>query len=150
MYVQVFLTTVNSLSQYIAQKYYEQEAIGAYDVNWFTLHRTRAIAKKCYGLRATSPSWVTSKRANQRWRKRRALTFFPRTLLPRLFSLAELSELSESLLVGCYGFHFCERWLHRHHNGSVNSKCTHYPKSICQVLTSPLALDIWTRADKIA
>ena len=42
------------------------------------------------------------------------------------------------------GFHYCEKWLHRHHNGSVDSK------SICQVLTSPLALDIWARVDKIA
>ena len=31
-------------------------------------------------------------------------------------------------------------WLHRHHNGSVNSKGTHTPKNICQVLTSPMAL----------
>ena len=29
-----------------------------------------------------------------------------------------------------------------HHNGSVNSKRTHTPKSIFQVLRSPLALDI--------
>ena len=33
-----------------------------------------------------------------------------------------------------YSFHCCERWLHCHHNGSVNSKHTHTPKSICQVL----------------
>ena len=45
---------------------------------------------------------------------------------------------------------FWEIWLHSHYNGSVNSKHTHTPKSICQVLTSPLALDIWARADKIA
>ena len=24
--------------------------------------------------------------------------------------------------------HCCERWLHRHHHGSVNSKCTHNPQ----------------------
>ena len=56
----------------------------------------------------------------------------------------------ESLLGGCYDFHHCERWLHRHHNGSVNSKCTHTAKSVCQVLTSPLALDISAEAKKIA
>ena len=123
---------------------------GSPNVNWFTEYRTRTITKKCSGLRATSPFRVTSKRANERWRKRRALTFSPCTLLPHLVSPAELSELSKSLLTGCYGFRFCERWLHSHYNGSVNSKCTHYPKSICQVLTSPLALDIWTRVDKIA
>ena len=44
----------------------------------------------------------------------------------------------------------CERWLHHHHNGSVNSKHTHTTKSICQVLTPFLALDIWARVDKIA
>ena len=54
----------------------------------------------------------------------------------------------ESLLGGCYDFQHCERWLHRHHNGSVNSKCTHTPKSICQVLISPLALDISAGAKK--
>ena len=41
-------------------------------------------------------------------------------------------------------------WLHHHHNGSVNSKGTHIPKNICHVLTSPMALDIRTKADKIA
>ena len=102
---------------------------GSPNVNWFTEYRTRTITKKCSGLRASSPFRVTSKRANERWRKRRALTFFPCTLLPHLVSPAELSELSKSLLTGCYGFRFCERWLHRHYNGSVNSKCTHYPKA---------------------
>ena len=33
---------------------------------------------------------------------------------------------------------------------AVNSKRTHTPKGICQVLTSPITLDIWTKADKIA
>ena len=32
---------------------------------------------------------------------------------------------------------------HRHYNGSVDSKCTHTPKSICQVLTS-----IWPSTSK--
>ena len=35
-----------------------------------------------------------------------------------------------------------KRWLHRHHKGSVNSKCTHTPKSICQVLKPTLALQL--------
>ena len=48
------------------------------------------------------------------------------------------------------GFHCCERWLDRHHSGSVNSKCTDTPKRICQVLTSAFALDIRARAGKIA
>ena len=33
-------------------------------------------------------------------------------------------------------FHHCEKWLHRHHNGSVNSKRVPSPKGISQVLTS--------------
>ena len=51
----------------------------------------------------------------------------------------------ESLFAGCYAFYCYERWLHphRHHNGSVDSKCTHTPKSICQVLTS-----IWPSTSK--
>ena len=44
----------------------------------------------------------------------------------------------------------CERWLHHHHNSSLNSKCTRTPESICEVLTSPMAFDIWAKADKIA
>ena len=95
--------------------------LGSPNLNWFTEYRTSTITKKCYGLRGTSPFRMTSERVNERRRKRRALTFFPRTSLPSLVSLAELSELSESLLAGCYGFHFCERWLHRHHNGSVQA-----------------------------
>ena len=48
--------------------------------------------------------------------------------------LTNALKLMESLLAGRYSFHCCERWLHCHHNGSVNSKHTHTPKSICQVL----------------
>ena len=73
------------------------------------------------------------------------------TLLPCLVLLATHAWLlSERLLVGCYGFHFCERLLRCHHNGWLNSKRTHTPKSICEALTSPLALDIWARVDEIA
>ena len=86
------------------------------------------------------------------------LTFYSHTLLPRLFSHATRAWLlsislkwrarSQAVTVfivvrdGCIA-------RHRHHNGSVNSKRTHPPKSICQVLTSPLALDIWGRVDKL-
>ena len=28
----------------------------------------------------------------------------------------------------------CERWLHHHHNSSLNSKCTRTPESICDLL----------------
>ena len=60
-------------------------------------------------------------------------------LLPRLLSRATRALLlSEKLLAGCCGFHCCERWLHRHHNTSLNFKRTHTPKSFYQVLTSPL------------
>ena len=87
------------------------------------------------------------------------LTFYSHTLLPRLFSHATRAWLlsislkwrarSQAVTVfivlrdGCIA-------RHRHRNGSVNSKRTHPPKSICQVPTSPLALDIWGRVDKIA
>ena len=70
--------------------------------------------------------------------------------LARDFSRYPLIKWRASLLAGCYGFYFCERWLHRHHNDSVNCKRNHTPKSICKVLTSLLALDIWAKADKIA
>ena len=47
-------------------------------------------------------------------------------------------------------FSISERWFHRHHNGSVNSKRVPPPKGISQVLTSALALDIWARANKLS
>ena len=79
---------------------------------------------------------------------------FPPTasaLLPCLLSRATRALLlSEKLLGGCCGFHCCERWLHRHHIISLNFKRTHTPKSFFQVLTSPLGLNTWARADKIA
>ena len=68
----------------------------------------------------------------------RSCVFF-RVPLTRDFSQYPLNgDLAHRLL----GFHYCERWWHHHHNGSVNSKCTQTPKRICQVLTSPLALEI--------
>ena len=62
---------------------------GIPDENWLTEQRTRTINKKCYGPGATCPFRVASKRVSERRsregrRKRRALIFFPRTLLPRL------------------------------------------------------------------
>ena len=62
----------------------DQYFLGIPNVSWFIEYRTRTITKKCYGLRATSPFRVAGKRASE-WRsregrrKRRALTFFPRT-----------------------------------------------------------------------
>ena len=115
------------------------------------------MTKKYYVLEANSPFRVGGERTSERRsrevrRKRRALTFFPRTLLPRLLSRATRAWLLWYPLNGdcaskLLGFHCCERWLHRHHNGSVNSKRTHPPKSIWQVLTSPLALNMSTRED---
>ena len=105
----------------------------------------RTTTKKCYGLVATSLFWVTIS----------SHFLFSHLASESLFACHSLFtsfniSYMESLLAGCYGFHCCERWLHHHHNGSVNSKHTHTTKSICQVLTSFLALDIWARVDKIA
>ena len=65
-------------------------------------------------------------------------------LLSRVPLARDFSQypLNKDLVQRLLNFHCCERWFHRHHNGSVNSKRTHTPKSICQVLKSPLALDI--------
>ena len=62
---------------------------GIPEENWLTEQRTRTINKKCYGPGATYPFRVAGKRVSERRsregrRKRRALIFFPRTLLPRL------------------------------------------------------------------
>ena len=84
-----------------------------------------------------------------------ALTFFPRTLLTPLPLEPLAVNFSRHPINGDFArrlLRFSLLWemVHHDHNGSVNSKHTHTPKSICQVLTSPLALDIWGRADKIA
>ena len=70
-------------------------------------------------------------------------------LMPRFAChshVTSLGEIAHRLL----RLSICERWLHRHHNSSLNSKCTRTPNSICEVLTSPIAFDIWAKADKIA
>ena len=54
------------------------------------------------------------------------------------------------LVAHCCGFHCCERWLHHHNKGSVNSKCTHTPKSIRQVLKHTLTLQLRARANNIS
>ena len=84
-----------------------------------------------------------------------ALTFFPRTLLTPLPLEPLVRDFSRhpingELARGLLRFSLLWEMVHHHHNGSINSKHTHTPKSICQVLTSSLALDIWGRADKIA
>jgi len=123
--------------------------LGIINENWLTQYWMRAITNKCYGLRATFPLWMASERVSEQQscegpNKRRALTFLLCTLLSRLVSLATCEWLlSEKLLAGCYGFHFSEGWWHRHRNSSLTSKRTHTPKSICHLLTSLLALDIW-------
>ena len=91
-------------------------------------------------------------RSSEGWRKRRALTSFPNLALASRFAsqarvtLLSRRECSQAVTIFIL---LCWRWLDRHHNGSLNSKRTHTPKSICQVLKSPFALDIWARADKI-
>ena len=93
---------------------------------------------------------ILSGKQTRKW----ALTFFPRTLLTRL-PLEPLARdfsrhpINGVLARGLLRFSLLWEMVHHHHNGSVNSKRTHTPKSICQVLTSPLALDIWGRVDKI-
>ena len=83
-------------------------------------------------------------------RKWRAPTFFPCTLPLCLLLLAtRLWLLSISLkwraFLQAVTIFIVVRdpFIDMIHNGSVNSKHTHAPKSICQVLTSPLAFDIW-------
>ena len=96
--------------------------------------------KICYGLGATSSFRVVSERASARWSregrgKRRLLTFFLapcsrvsfRVPLERDFSRYPLNM--KRLVVGCYGFHCCKGWLHRHHNGSVDTSLPIPPKA---------------------
>ena len=65
----------------------------------------------------------------------------PRLLSPHISRYPLNGELVRRLL------HFSLLWetiaSHRHYNGSIDSKCTHTPKSICKVLTS-----IWPSTSK--
>ena len=71
------------------------------------------------------------------------LSLFSPRLAPRLLSRATVRVTSRDIPASWfYGFYCCEMWLHRYHNGSVNSKRTVTPKSTCQVLTSALAFNI--------
>jgi len=119
-----------------------------------------ATTKNCHGLGGTSPFWVANERASERRgreerRKRIALTFFPAPCsrvsflgpLARDFSCYPLNGKPALRLLR---FSLLWEMLHRHYYGSVNSKCTHTPKTICQVLTSPLALDSWTELLKLS
>ena len=67
--------------------------LGINNVNWLTKYQTHTITYNCYGLKATSPFRVASKRVSEQQshegpRKWGALTFFSYTFLSCLVSLA--------------------------------------------------------------
>ena len=81
---------------------------------------------------------ASERRSREGRRKPRALIFFPRILLPRLVLRAARARswAVEVFIVVRDG---CIVIIMAH---ADNSKRTHTPKGICQVLASPMTLDI--------